>query len=572
MFVLALVAALAITPGVYRLALATGLYDKPDIAQVGVEGRKIHKHPVPRVGGVAIVFSFLLAVLFHDFDADVKAAILASILVFAVGLIDDVLGLKAWQKLSAQIISASIAVLAGKISISSVSFGLGGVSELPIWLGFVFSVLVIVGACNAINMIDGLDGLAGGVVLIGISLVSVLSFIVQKNIGPVIYLAIPLAGAVLGFLRYNTHPATIFMGDCGSNWLGFMVGVFIVLALSGGAQLSGMPLSQITVAPVPLMSVILCFSVPVFDTACVMTSRMGEGINPMKADKRHFHHTLLKLGLSHAQSVSAMYFIAIAMGFIGILPVVFERHKMTFLPYVAAVGLIFMIMVGISLSAVGAERAFQLRAQVRENKNYHPLFRKILGTWDRANRYVLYSILLASPAFAGVIRADIGYAALAAASAILLIGFFSVRKDDFLDSLLLSLGALILLIANNTNLMTIEINGHRHVIQNLYNGLFAILIVSTLLLFILTVKRRYFIFNPSDFLLVTLPLIMLLIPEPFKTEYRLDAISLKSIVVFVAIRNMIKRRKQTMFHLRAVTVAALIFVALTGVWGLRIVY
>ena len=187
---------------------------------------------------------------------------------------------------------------------------------------------------------------------------------------------------------------------------------------------------------------------------------------------------------------------------------------------------------------------------------------------------MLYAILLAGPAFAGRVRLDVGIAAAAVAFLIIfsIILNASKQRDDFLDSTCVALASTVLLVANNANTMMVEWRGARISIHPIYNSLFGILLISTALLFFVTAKKRYFIFKPSDFLLATVPLVLLLVPEPYRTEYRINIISLRSIVVFAAVRTLAKRKGYVIAHVKGVTLVALTFVFLAGVFGLRVIY
>jgi hypothetical protein len=174
--------------------------------------------------------------------------------------------------------------------------------------------------------------------------------------------------------------------------------------------------------------------------------------------------------------------------------------------------------------------------------------------------------------FAGVFKVEIGYAAAVVATLLVSTLLISHRRNDFLDSLVLSIGSLILLIANNQNSMMIEILGQRVNIQSIYNGMFVVLFLSATAMIFLTAKIRYFLFTPSDFLLVALPMILLLVPEPFRSQYRLDIICLRSLIAFLAIRSIVRRRQMATRHIRLVIVLALSYVVMTSLFGMRVVY
>ena len=581
-FATALVFTLLATPLVYKIATTYGLYDVPDIMLQGQTDapRRIHKSPVPRLGGIAMVAGFFLANLVWSSGSDLYGPLAASVLIFLVGLLDDLRPISPRIRLGCQIVCAAYAVMSGGLAIKAIALTPDIFLILPEVVGFAISVFIVVGAINAINMIDGLDGLAGGVVLIGVALLSYIYFIRTLDVHLLLYLSVPMVGAILGFLRYNTYPASIFMGDGGSNWLGFMSGIFILVVLgnfrlvepSSGSDLLDVTGSIRGARFVPIVSAVLCLAVPIIDTACVMVSRMRKGLSPMHADRRHFHHALLRLGLSHSQSVTAVYFITLLSGVLGIIPIAFPRYGLSWIPFLTLAGLLFFIPIGINGSSEVLDFFLRRRSVIRTDQRFSRGLNVTIRYWENFNRYIIYTIFMVSPMFAGVFKPEIGYAAAVVAVLLLFSLVISRGRGDFMDSLILSIGALILLVANNQNSMMIEIMGQRLSIQGLYNGLFITLFVSTAILLIVTAKARYFLFTPSDFLLVTLPMILLLVPEPFRSQYRLDIICLRSLIVFMALRSIMKRRHLATYHIRLVTVVALMYVVMTSVFAMRVIY
>ena len=570
-FVTATAFSLALVPMVVKFAGAFQLFDAPDISEA-VGSRKIHTAPIPRLGGIAIVLSFFLAQVIWVKNAPLPGVLLGGFAVFLLGVADDLMSIRPLYRFVLQIVFAAFAVWYHGLIPGTINVGSGVHFAIPQIVGFLFAVFVIVGAINTINMIDGLDGLAGGLALIGMVLLSFLYFLKSHDIGLLLFIACPMIGAIIGFLRYNTHPAIIFMGDGGSNWLGYMIGCVMLLLLAG-KQIDMTTSTLIASQAMPLTSVVLCLAIPIFDTAMVMAGRMRRGTSPMKADKTHLHHALLKIGLSHTQAVVALYFLAFIVGVIGILPLAFPNYGLELAPLI---GIVFVFGFVLIASRINGEVAIEFltrRANLRDRPEYVAVS-KALRYWENFNRYVLYTILLAGPAFAGNVRFDVGLAAVAVALLVIVSMILNVYRhgDDFFDSICVALAATVLLVANNANTMMVEWRGTRVSIHPIYNASFVLLLVSTLLLFITTAKKRYFIFKPSDFLFAAIPLILLLVPEPFMTEYRINIISLRSIVVFMAVRTLAKRKTYVIAHIKGVTLIALGFVFLAGVYGLRIVY
>jgi UDP-GlcNAc:undecaprenyl-phosphate/decaprenyl-phosphate GlcNAc-1-phosphate transferase len=571
-FVTAVAFAMAIIPLVVRFAGLYQLYDTPDLRAPAEASRKVHVRPIPRLGGVAIVLSFFLTQIIWVQSSPLPGIFFGGFAVFLLGLADDIVSIRPFVRFFLQCSIACFAVLYHDLIPASLNIGAGVDIVVPPYIALPFSVFVIVGAVNTINMVDGLDGLAGGLALIGVTLLSFLYFLNSHDLGLLLIISCPMLGAIIGFLRYNTHPAVIFMGDGGSNWLGFMIGSIMLILITGKHVNLAAGVVESAQA-LPVLSVVMCLAIPVFDTALVMAGRIRRGTNPMKADKTHLHHALLKIGLSHSQAVSALYFMELLVGVVGILPVAYPEYKLDLAPFIGVAIVFGFVLIA---SKINTERTVGLlaqRAKMRETPEYGSLT-KFLRYWENLNRYLIYSILLAGPAFAGAVRKDIGFAALAVAVLIVvsIILNASRQRDDFLDSACVALAATVLLVANNSNTMMIEWQGERVSIHPMYNSLFGALLVSTLLLFLSTAKKRYFIFKPSDFLFATVPLVLLLVPEPYRTEYRINIISLRAIVVFAAVRVLAKRKGYVMAHVKGVTLIALLFVFLAGVYGLRMVY
>ena len=236
------------------------------------EPEKVHKQATPRLGGAAVLFSFLIAFaiagltvnelrdLIYGSNPVLGSIILGSIGIFLIGFFDDLSGLSAKTKLIGEFLIAGLVVWAADFSFTSIKFlGLGSVA-FPEWLGFGLSCLWIVGLANAINLIDGLDGLASGITLVGLLAVSVVGYLV--GISSVTWMSTLLIGCLLGFLVYNSRPASIFLGDCGSLTLGYLAGCLTLLAsFREGGTLDG--IFPVLAFAVPSLTVYLrSFAVP----------------------------------------------------------------------------------------------------------------------------------------------------------------------------------------------------------------------------------------------------------------------------------------------------------------------
>jgi UDP-GlcNAc:undecaprenyl-phosphate GlcNAc-1-phosphate transferase len=285
LLVIALTITVALIPPLANAAGRFRLLDRPG-------DRKVHDAPIPRIGGIAMAVGTLLPLTLMASQPGEWAAIYGGVaILLAMGILDDRIELAWHWKLAAQIAACALAVGVGGVSIESATFTER--IELPALVSFALSFVFLVGVTNAINLSDGLDGLAGGTTLLSVLAIGWISF--SSGNYPVASTTAALAGALLGFLRFNTHPARVFMGDSGSQVLGFLAGVVAIKATQGD--------DSTVSAALPL----LLLAWPILDTLTVMTERIRSGRSPFAADRRHFHHRLLSLGFDHYQSVLIIY-------------------------------------------------------------------------------------------------------------------------------------------------------------------------------------------------------------------------------------------------------------------------
>ena len=307
LFLLSLTLVILLTPFTIRLAEGIGAVDIPT-------ERKVHKAPIPRLGGVAVILAVGISLLLgaatdiylgRVFQVNLVGILLGAVVIVAVGLWDDTRNAQPLLKLGCQLIAASIAVSLGvQFELASNPFveQMRNYFDLGV-LAFPLSVLWIVGLTNAMNLIDGLDGLASGIAL----LTSLTLFLISVNIesGFVTYVYVTLAGSTLGFLRYNRFPARVFLGDTGSMFLGFSLG-----CLSTTGFQKSFTLSSLTIP-------VLIFGIPIFDSAAALARRYMRRTGIATADREHLHHRLVELGLTQRQTVLVLYAITVLLGIIA---------------------------------------------------------------------------------------------------------------------------------------------------------------------------------------------------------------------------------------------------------------
>jgi UDP-GlcNAc:undecaprenyl-phosphate GlcNAc-1-phosphate transferase len=310
LFVLGAILTCILTPIIRHLALLKGFVDCPQRA------RKVHHQATPRLGGAAILCSFLIVVIVAGSAVPqlremlwgnnpvIGSIILGSLGIFIIGFLDDLSRLAPKTKLFGEFVIAGLVVWGANLSFTSVQFlGLGSIT-FPESVGFVLSCLWIVGMANAINLIDGLDGLASGITLAGLVAIVVVGYL--GGITSVTWMSTLLIGCLLGFLVYNSRPASIFLGDCGSLTLGYMAGCLTLLASFREAEiLDG-------IFPV------LAFALPILDCIFAIFRRTMRGRSPFSPDMEHFHHRLMAKGLSHGKAVLAMWVMAFSCSLVAI--------------------------------------------------------------------------------------------------------------------------------------------------------------------------------------------------------------------------------------------------------------
>lgn len=296
----ALVVSLCVMPLVILLANKTGALDAPN-------ARKVHKKPIPRIGGLGIYAGFTTAIIFValKFGLDTEmiketvGLVVSGSLIVALGLADDYKNLPAKVKLLGQICAAAVLVLIFGVRIDFVTDPFGDYIYLE-WFAIPATMFWLVGLTNTVNLIDGLDGLAAGVA--SIASFTILLIALEQNLILVAILTAALAGAALGFLKYNFHPAQIFMGDTGSMFLGFML---------AGISVTGAVKSVATIA---LIVPIFALGLPILDTTFAIVRRVRGGVPIFKPDKGHLHHRLLSVGFTQCQAVLLMYVISALFG------------------------------------------------------------------------------------------------------------------------------------------------------------------------------------------------------------------------------------------------------------------
>lgn len=289
-------------PLIIKLSAQLGLTDKPN-------ERKVHVNPIPNLGGIAIFIGFIISTLgwmiaygaTDGVNVSVITVIYGLIILFVMGIIDDQTEMKASHKFLIQI-AVALGIAASGVRIDSFN-GIFFIWDLPLFVQYLFTILLVVGLTNAFNLIDGIDGLAGGLSLINTLVIGIGLYNPNEFLSSLI--AFGLAGALFGFLWYNFNPAKIFMGDTGSLVIGYLMAVLGIFLLNRDKVIIGSPENLHTAQTTIL--VVGIFILPVYDTIRVFARRLAKGHSPFKPDKTHAHHLLISVGFNHKKSAIILY-------------------------------------------------------------------------------------------------------------------------------------------------------------------------------------------------------------------------------------------------------------------------
>ncbi len=287
-FVVAIAISMVVIPLMARLAPHIGMIDRPD-------SRKVHAVPIPRAGGVGIVLGALVPVaMWLPLDQLSGAYLFGALILLVFGVWDDIQELGHYVKFIGQFVAVMAVVYHGDLHVTRLPFM---EAELTETAGKVFTVFAMIGMINAVNHSDGLDGLAGGMTLLSLGCIAYLASMADADGSFIMLIALAVLGGVVGFLRYNTHPARVFMGDGGSQFLGFTAAFLTVYLLENvnSALSRALP--------------VLILGLPIMDILAVFAQRVYHGMNWFRASKNHVHHRLLALGFDHYESVVIIYSI-----------------------------------------------------------------------------------------------------------------------------------------------------------------------------------------------------------------------------------------------------------------------
>ncbi len=470
--------------------------------------RKVHANPIPRIGGIAFGFAALLSMFFWvPQDPIIPSVLLSAAIILGFGIWDDRANLNYRTKLIGQLLAVLVVVVIGQIRFEQIPFFYE--EEAPLWLTVPLTVVFLVGASNAVNLSDGLDGLAGGLAFLSFAGIAYLAYLSHDT--TVLVLAAGFLGGLLGFLRYNTYPARIFMGDAGSQLLGFSMGILVLLM--------GDPARD----PFPVSIGLLLLGLPFLDTIAVMGQRLAKGRSPFIGDRNHVHHKLLALGLSHHEAVIVIYGIqAVMVGLAYLLR--WQSDTLIFSMYGAFATAMFALFVSterrrVPLSVSSSGRVLSDTKLARA------------GLWlsDMAPKFLAVVVplfLVVNVFLPGHVPTDVGFAAISL-FVVVMAGpwFMPQHRSHFVRGGLYVGSAFLMYMGEQSGMLDIW---PIYVTHNTLLALIALLV----LLSMRFSRGNRFRTTPLDYLMVFFALIVPLLPEMRADMPTLSILAAKLIVLY----------------------------------------
>ncbi len=509
--------------------------------------RKVHTGMIPRVGGVAMIIGAVLPFILlmsnlHEFIYVYVS--LFTLLIF--GLVDDRYVLNYKFKFLGQILAVLSVVFLGGVVIEKLP--LFNDMLIPKYIAIPFTIFALLGVTNAINLSDGLDGLAGGQTILSLGAIALISYKAENII--VLMLALSVMGSILGFLRFNTYPATVFMGDTGSQFLGFTLGVAVILLTQQGT---------VDISPA---IVLLLLGLPIIDTIAVMILRMREGRSPFSPDKKHVHHRLLGLGFKHHEAVLIIYIIQTVM----VISAYLFRNETDW--FILSLYAAYCALV---LSSIYFAEFIGWRTHIKLKENQLTLLEKKIH-WLRDKNRLLNALLL----FAAIILIS---------ETILAVSFLSELPIDgyYLVIMMIALLSLMYILKRKNSIHLVEriviytfgalinfiVHSHSNIpvqFQEYYDVVYVILAV-VVFFGIWYSPIKNFEPTPLDFLVIFIAIVSAVLPEFQNASKELGISIAHMILLFYAIEFIVENVGNKLNYVRYFALTMLSMVMLKGVIG-----
>ena len=528
---------MALIPPLIHFSGKLGLMDSPN-------ERKVHLGAIPRVGGIGMVIGVLLPIiLWVPLERDVVSLLIGIGILLVFGILDDRGDLDYRIKFLGQLIAVLVVVFYGDVLIRVVPFA--GLDPVSPWLSIPLTIVVLVAVTNAINLADGLDGLAAGTVLLSLAGTGFIAYLADGM--DLLIIIIAVMGAITGFLRFNTYPARIFMGDAGSQFLGFTIGVLLVLLTQ-----------EINPALNPAIPLLL-IGLPVFDTMFVVFKRIYHGHSPFSPDKNHVHHQLLALRFDHYEAVIIIYLVQAVFVVSGVL---FRYQSDIFVTFLWISMNIFLAVTLVYSGrfhwyAHAAEKKSVLASLV-EGKARHFLGKLALGTILSG----VLVLLFVGPLVVSRVESDLGIAACILFLFLLLRLVLDTRLWFISLRLILYVTAAFVVYLLNEYPPTIWQLTDTQVYT--YFGAITVAIV----IGAKSLDADTFQVTPTDILIIMLVVAVALLPKAQISDKTVVLLFIKFVVIFYAVEILIRKISFRWNVLTAVSIWALGIIGLRGVFNL----
>lgn len=539
--VIAMAISMLIIPLVWRFADKLGMIDEPG-------ERKVHAKAIPRVGGLGIIAGALFAIFsLLELNPITIAFLLGALVIAIFGIWDDTKQVGPYLKFLGQFLAISIVVFCGDIWIRHIPFT--GIDDTSPWIGIPLTYFAIIGMSNAVNTSDGLDGMAGGESMLSLIVIGFLAYIVESGADGIVacVIATSCIGGTLGFLRYNTHPAEIFMGDTGSQFLGYSLG-FLAVFVTQNVHPSLSPALTL-----------LFLGLPVIDLLGVMTIRMMNGRNPLHADRTHIHHRLLDLGFDHYETVIIIYSLQALL----VISAIFLRYQSDYLIillFTSVAGIIYGMLTMAERKGWRTGEGGQERTTIFTTVHYFRSHKiDILRITHDLIKFIIPAYFIFSSLFVESIPRDFGLIAAVLSAIMLLELIFYKQKNSF------SLSGGIYIAA----IFSVYLVGHSEAIQSI-NYLDAIPFVA--LAGAIAVVVRYardmkFQTSPMDYLIVFGVLAIAVFGGRYLQVHDVGILIVKCMVMLYGCEVLLTRMQKRVNFLNISALITLVILAFRGLYG-----
>ena len=533
--IIAMAISMAITPIMMRYAVNLGMVDKPD-------SRKIHDVPIPRVGGIGLVIGSLIPMLIWLPGSDLMHSyIFGSVVLLAFGIWDDIKELGHYVKFIGQFIAVIAVVYYGGLYVEH--FPYIGLDTIPESIGKPFTVIAIVGVINALNHSDGLDGLAGGESLLSFGAVGYLAYLYGGL--DVLVISCAVIGGIFGFLRFNSYPAKVFMGDGGSQFIGFTLGFLVVLLTQ--------EVNPVFSPALPL----LLIGLPIVDILAVFFLRAKGKSNLFKATRNHIHHRLLAIGFYHYESVMIIYSVQAFLVICGIL-MPYESDFLITGIYLFTCGIVFT---GLTLAERKNYRAHRKQTETHEEVILPRYLssKNIIALPGQVMEAGIMIFLVGSALITEAVPVDIGILGLVLLVILLLLISFTRLSNFFIYRLVMfvSIGFAVYL---STSYPPSWLTEQQYLVL-LYYAVFiaAVFIVARM------VPNTRFSITPLDYLVVIIALTVAIVTSDGNSHSGITWMALQMIILFYACELMIQHLNSVRNRISGAMVAMLLIIATRGI-------